>query len=64
LQVCGVQHREFGDRLRRFAGPFREDQPLRVESASATGAFKKAFEILALHYSDRTKLEVITCGSE
>lgn len=42
-----------------LAGPFREDQALQVESASATGAFKKAFEILALHYGDRTKLEVI-----
>ena len=42
-----------------LAGPFREDQPLRLESANATGAFKKAFEILALHYGDRTKLDVI-----
>jgi UDP-glucose 4-epimerase len=42
-----------------LTGPFREDQPLQVESATATGAFKKSFEILALHYADRTKLDVI-----
>jgi UDP-glucose 4-epimerase len=62
-RVAGVRRFSIGSSVTvygGFAGPFREDQPLRVESASATGAFKKAFEILALHYSDRTKLEVIT----
>jgi len=41
------------------AGPYREDQPLRVASSSPTEAFKKASETLALHYSQRTKTEVI-----
>ncbi|GAA5199969.1 NAD(P)-dependent oxidoreductase [Rugosimonospora acidiphila] len=39
-------------------GPFREDRALPVESTSATGAMKKAEEILALHYADRTGLDL------
>jgi UDP-glucose 4-epimerase len=61
-RVAGVRRFSIGSSVTVYgglAGPFREDQPLKVESASATGAFKKAFEILALHYGDRTKLEVI-----
>ncbi len=41
------------------AGPYHKDQPLRIESSSSTEAFKKAFETLALHYSQRNKTEVI-----
>lgn len=40
-------------------GPLREDLPLPVTSASPTEAFKKAFEILSLHYADRTGMDVI-----
>ena len=40
-------------------GPFREDMPLPVTSGSATEAFKKAWEVLGLHYGDRTGLEVV-----
>lgn len=40
-------------------GPFREDQPLRIESSSPTEAFKKSIETLSLHYSERSGLEVI-----
>ena len=61
-RVAGVRRFSIGSSVTVYgglAGPFREDQPLNVESASATGAFKKAFEILALHYADRTKLDVI-----
>jgi UDP-glucose 4-epimerase len=61
-RVAGVRRFTIGSSVTVYgglAGPFQEDQPLKVESASATGAFKKAFEILALHYSDRTKLDVI-----
>jgi UDP-glucose 4-epimerase len=61
-RVVGVRRFSIGSSVTVYgglAGPFQEDQPLHVESASATGAFKKAFEILALHYSDRTKLDVI-----
>jgi len=40
-------------------GPFREDRDLPVHSPSATSAMKKAEEILALHYADRTGLDVV-----
>jgi UDP-glucose 4-epimerase len=40
-------------------GPFSEDLPLPVNSTSATSAMKKAEEILALHYADRTGLDVV-----
>jgi UDP-glucose 4-epimerase len=41
------------------SGPFHEDRNLPVHSPSATSAMKKAEEILALHYADRTGLEVV-----
>jgi UDP-glucose 4-epimerase len=37
-------------------GPFDEDRSLPVASANATGAMKKAEEIIAAHYADRTGL--------
>lgn len=40
-------------------GPFREDMPLPVPSGSPTEAFKKAFEILGLHYADRAGMDVV-----
>lgn len=40
-------------------GPFREDMALAVESRSGTEAFKKAWETLALHWGDRTGVEVV-----
>ncbi|GIH17774.1 CDP-paratose 2-epimerase [Rugosimonospora africana] len=39
-------------------GPFAEDRALPVESSSATSAMKKAEEILALHYADRTGMDL------
>ncbi len=41
------------------AGPYREEMPLPVASASPTEAFKKAFEILGLHYADRAGIDVV-----
>lgn len=41
------------------SGPFHEGLSLPVTSTSATSAMKKAEEILALHYADRTGLEVL-----
>lgn len=41
------------------AGPFREDQPLPIESSHRVEAFKKSMETLSLHYSERTGLDVI-----
>lgn len=41
-------------------GQWHEDAGLPVESTSPTGAFKKAEEILALHYGERTGMDV-TC---
>jgi UDP-glucose 4-epimerase len=40
------------------AGPYREDAPLPLESRSAIEAFKKAGEIVALHYADRLGLSL------
>ncbi|MDE3206751.1 MAG: NAD(P)-dependent oxidoreductase [Acidobacteriota bacterium] len=39
-------------------GPWEEAQPLPLASPSATSAFKKAEEVLALHYADRTGMDV------
>lgn len=49
-------------------GPFREETPLPVTSGSATEAFKKAWEVLAFHWADRTGVDVravrinVNCG--
>ncbi len=40
-------------------GPFREDALVPVHSGNPTETFKKALEILGLHYAVRTDLEVI-----
>jgi UDP-glucose 4-epimerase len=40
-------------------GPFREDRDLPMTSTSSTSAMKKAEEILALHYGDRTGLDLV-----
>lgn len=40
-------------------GPFREDMNLPAQSRSGTEAFKKAWEILALHWGDRAETEVV-----
>jgi UDP-glucose 4-epimerase len=40
-------------------GPFREDINLPAQSRSNTEAYKKAWEILALHWGDRTGVEVV-----
>ncbi len=41
------------------SGPFFEDMPLRMEPGNSTEAFKKAFELLGLHYGAQTGLDVI-----
>lgn len=40
-------------------GPFREDAPLPIASGNPTETFKKAWEILGLHYGSRTGIEVV-----
>jgi UDP-glucose 4-epimerase len=40
-------------------GPFREDALVPVHSGNPTETFKKALEILGLHYASRTGLEVV-----
>lgn len=40
-------------------GPFREDALVPVHSGNPTETFKKALEILGLHYAARTNLEVV-----
>jgi UDP-glucose 4-epimerase len=39
-------------------GPFREEMDLRLKAGFPTEAFKKAFEVLGLHYGDRTGVEI------
>jgi len=62
-RVAGVKRVSIGSSVTVYGGmeqgPYKEDQPVHVESGSATGAFKKAFEILGLHYADRTKMDVL-----
>ena len=40
-------------------GPFREDALVPVHSGNPTETFKKALEILGLHYAARTNLEIV-----
>jgi UDP-glucose 4-epimerase len=40
-------------------GPFREDALVPIQSGNPTETFKKALEILGLHYAARTNLEVV-----
>src|SRR5437762_8947528 len=40
-------------------GPFREEALLPVHSGNPTETFKKALEILGLHYASRTNLDVV-----
>ena len=40
-------------------GPFLETAPLPMESGNATEAYKKAWEILSMHWASRTGVEVI-----
>jgi UDP-glucose 4-epimerase len=42
------------------AGPFLEDALLPIASGNPTETFKKAWEILALHFASRTGLEIIS----
>ena len=41
-------------------GPFVEDALLPIASGNSTETFKKAWEILALHFATRTGLEIIS----
>jgi len=40
-------------------GPFQEEALVPIHSGNATETFKKALEILGLHYASRTNLEVV-----
>src|SRR5947208_17049875 len=40
-------------------GPFREEALLPVHSGNPTETFKKALELLGLHYASRTDLEMV-----
>jgi Nucleoside-diphosphate-sugar epimerases len=61
--VGGVERVSIASSLAVYAGldtgPFREDRDLPVTSTSATSAMKKAEEILALHFADRTGLDLL-----
>lgn len=61
--VGGVERVSIASSVAVYAGlrggPFHEDLHLPVTSTSATSAMKKAEEILALHYGDRTGQDVL-----
>ncbi len=61
-RVAGVRRFSIGSSVTVYGGPRgalqrRSAPPCRI--GERDGAFKKAFEILALHYGDRTKLDVV-----
>jgi UDP-glucose 4-epimerase len=62
-RLCHVRRVSWGSSVAVYAslpeGPFREDALLPVHSGNATETFKKALEILGMHYASRTNLEVI-----
>ncbi len=41
-------------------GPFHEGLPLPIASTNSTAAYKKAWETLAYHFADRSKLEIVS----
>ena len=41
------------------SGPFREESGVRLHPGFPTEAFKKSFELLGLHYGDRTGIEIL-----
>lgn len=59
----GVRRVTVASSLAVYAGlegvPYREDRDLPVCSPNPTSAMKKAEEVIALHYADRTGLEVV-----
>src|SRR5579871_497178 len=55
ISVAGSQTAYFGIP----EGPFREDMSLPAQSRISTEAYKKAWEILALHWGDRTGVEIV-----
>lgn len=62
-QNSGVRRVSIASSLAVYAGlpdgPFEEDRDLPVASSSATSAMKKAEEILALHYAERTGQDLV-----
>lgn len=62
-QTGGVSRVSLASSLSVYAGladgPFDEGRPLPVTSTSATSAMKKAEEVLALHYADRTGIDLL-----
>ena len=62
-RLSGVRRVSFASSVAVYAGlaegPFREDTRVPVHSGNPTETFKKALEILGLHYAARTDLEVV-----
>ncbi|HSE90334.1 MAG TPA: NAD(P)-dependent oxidoreductase, partial [Candidatus Binatia bacterium] len=62
-RLCDVRRVSLASSVAVYAslpeGPFREEALLPVHSGYPTEAFKKALEILGLHYASRTDLEVV-----
>jgi UDP-glucose 4-epimerase len=61
-QAFGLRRVSLGSSVSVYAGlpgPYREDMPVPVDSPTQVSAFKKAMEILALHWATRAKLDVV-----
>jgi UDP-glucose 4-epimerase len=63
-RVCDVKRVGLASSIAVYAGlpagPFREDALLPINSGNPTETFKKALEILGMHYASRTGMEVVS----
>jgi len=63
-RLCDVKRVSLASSIAVYAGlpegPFREDMLVPVNSGNATETFKKAMEILGMHYASRTGMEVVS----
>ena len=61
---AGVKRLSFASSLAVYSGlpkgPFSESDRLPVESGNPTEAFKKSWEVLALHYGSRMQIDVVS----
>jgi UDP-glucose 4-epimerase len=63
-RLCSVKRVSLASSIAVYAGlpagPFREDMGLPINSGNPTETFKKAMEILGMHYASRTVMEVVS----
>lgn len=63
-RACGVERLTIASSMAVYtgvaSGPFREDEPLRIESDNTTEAYKKAEEAMALFYGRDQGIDVVS----